>query len=212
MPLRRRTPCRGILGILVTIAAVPAARATDQSVRVTDSAGKSLQDAVVYAVPDTETPLHAHPHTKAIIDQINKQFAPRISVVQTGTEIEFPNSDNIRHSVYSFSVPKPFTLKLYAGKPASPILFDAPGIVILGCNIHDGMAAWLAVVDTPYFGKTGANGSVTLRDLPPGHYRLVAWYPTLADTGDSRNIVIGSSTGLPQEFSLAVKSIAEQGL
>jgi plastocyanin len=167
-------------------------------------------DAVVYALPDTGE--HAPAHTKTVIDQINKQFAPRISVIQTGTEIDFPNSDNIRHSVYSFSTPKPFTLKLYAGKPAAPLLFDNPGVVVLGCNIHDRMAAWVVVVDTPYFGRTDSTGNLKLRDLPAGRYRLVAWYPGLPDSGESREVRVGPAPGPVQEFSLAVKPLAEQEL
>jgi plastocyanin len=186
------------------------ANAFDQVVHVIDAAGRPLADAVIYAIPDA--PLRAKPHTTAVIDQIKKQFAPRISVVQTGTEIAFPNSDNIRHSVYSFSPPKPFTLKLYAGQPSSPLLMDNPGVVVLGCNIHDRMAAWLVVVDTPYFGRSNASGTVTLRDLPAGHYRLVAWYPTLADEGESRDLTVGGGAGRPEEFSLKVKPIDEQGL
>jgi plastocyanin len=187
-----------------------AASAADQTVRITDELGRPLADAVVYALPDTAA--QARPHTKAIIDQIKKQFAPRISVLQTGTEVDFPNSDNIRHSVYSFSRPKPFTLKLYAGKPAAPILFDNPGIVVLGCNIHDRMAAWVVVVDTPYFGQTTATGVMTLHDLPEGHYRLVAWYPGLPDAGESRELKAGPVPGPVQDFSLAVKPLAEQEL
>jgi hypothetical protein len=56
-------------------------------------------------------------------------------------------------------------------------VFDKPGLVVLGCNIHDTMAAWVVVVDTPYFTKTVASGAGVLKGLEPGDYRVSVWYP-----------------------------------
>ena len=89
------------------------------------------------------------------MDQRGSQFVPHVLPVQAGTSVTFPNSDQIRHQVYSFSASKRFELPLYAGTSASPIRFDQPGIVVLGCNIHDWMIGYVVVLDTPYFGKTG---------------------------------------------------------
>ncbi len=83
---------------------------------------------------------------------------PRVTVVRTGTAVTFPNSDHIRHQVYSFSHAKIFTLKLYAGSPQHAVVFDQPGLVVLGCNIHDRMVAFVGVVDSPYFAKTDGFG------------------------------------------------------
>jgi plastocyanin len=111
------------------------------------------------------------------IDQVRKQYAPQVSIIETGTLVAFPNHDNIRHHVYSFSPAKPFELKLYSGKPTSPVLFDRPGVVTLGCNIHDVMLAHVVVVDTPYFAVADAHGLAHLRNLPAGDYLLHAWTP-----------------------------------
>jgi hypothetical protein len=127
-------------------------------------------------------PLDAVPppsHDKAIIDQINKQYVPRVTVLRTGTEVTFPNSDHIRHQVYSFSPAKTFSLKLYAGSPPTSIVFDKAGLVVLGCNIHDRMVAFVGVVDSPYFAKLTNSGSAALT-LPAGRYRLKVWNPNLA--------------------------------
>jgi plastocyanin len=132
---------------------------------------------VVVALDPLDAPAPAS-SDRAIVDQIDRQFAPHISVIRTGTLVDFPNKDQIRHQVYSFSPTKPFTLKLYAGRSAPPVLFDRPGLVVLGCNIHDRMVAFVAVVDTPYFGRTGADGQLQL-NVPPGHYRLRVWHPEL---------------------------------
>src|SRR5204863_937520 len=101
----------------------------------------------------------------AAVAQKDKTFIPFVTVVQTGTPVQFPNQDPIRHHVYSFSPPKPFEIKLYAGTPVAPIVFDKPGEVVLGCNIHDHMLAYIYVVDTPYFGKTGKDGRARLESV-----------------------------------------------
>ena len=142
-----------------------------------DPAGAPLADMVVYAEALDASPVPHATATHAVIDQVHKQFVPRVSVIQTGTFVDFPNSDNIRHEVYSFSGPRVFTTKLYSGRQAEPVEFDKPGAVALGCNIHDHMIAWVRVVDTPYFAKSGADGTSTLGGLKPGDYRLSVWYP-----------------------------------
>ena len=145
------------------------------TVSVHDRAGP-VADAVVALEPvDAPSPAAA---AHADVDQVNKRFVPRISVVRTGTSVEFPNSDRIRHEVYSFSPTKTFTLKLYAGRAALPVVFDRAGLVVLGCNIHDTMVGFIAVVDTPYFGRTDSNGVLAL-GAPPGRYRLRVWHPDL---------------------------------
>jgi plastocyanin len=159
------------------------------NVDVTGRTG-ALADAIVVFDPLDATP--APSHDTASIDQVNKQFVPRVNVVRTGTAISFPNSDKIRHQVYSFSQPKPFTLKLYAGTPAAPVLFDKPGMVVLGCNIHDKMLAFVAVVDTPYFAKTDGTGKATV-ELPAGRYRLRVWHPNLAEKAPLQTITVAAA-------------------
>jgi plastocyanin len=129
---------------------------------------------------------------RAIIDQINKKFVPRVSVVRAGTTITFPNSDRIRHQVYSFSPAKTFTLKLYAGSPNTPVTFDRAGLVVLGCNIHDNMVAFIGVVDSPYFAKTVASGAATL-NLPAGRYRLRVWHPNAVAAIPTREITVAAA-------------------
>jgi plastocyanin len=182
--------CATLWTLLVPVSlAAPGAQGSSLRVQVRDPAGHPVVNAVVYAVPDRPTPRDTTP--KAIIDQVNRRFVPRISVIQAGTAVVFPNSDNIRHSVYSFSPPKVFTLKLYAGEPASPVVFDKPGIVVLGCNIHDSMVAWVLVVDTPYFARTDGAGAATLSDLPPGNYTLRAWSNAMRQEATGEPLVVG---------------------
>lgn len=160
------------------LAMLPSAFAADVSVKVTDKAGKPLADAVVSMV---STGAAAAPSTGvARVDQVDMEFKPLVSAVQAGTRVEFPNSDNTRHHVYSFSPTKTFDIKLYANRPASPVQFDKSGTVVLGCNIHDHMVAWVRVVDSPWFAVSDASGNVRITGAPAGEYRLVVWHPSLA--------------------------------
>jgi plastocyanin len=158
---------------------VQTALASDLTIDVRDASGQPLADAIVYAEPSSGNAPAARPGQQKLIDQVNKEFVPRVSVVQAGTSVFFPNSDNIRHSIYSFSPAKTFTTKLYSGREAAPVLFDKTGLVVLGCNIHDKMVAWVFIVDTPWYDKSGADGVGRLEDLPRGRYRITAAAPSL---------------------------------
>ena len=166
-----------IIATLLTVFNVKS-YAGELSVDVLDTAGTPIENAVVYAEPENKVPTVK---ATAVIDQRGKQFNPLVSVVQTGTDISFPNLDSVRHHVYSFSPAKTFELKLYSGVPTAPVKFDKAGTVVLGCNIHDFMVAFIQVVDTPYFAKTDKTGKVVLHDLPNGNYTLKAWHYALAN-------------------------------
>lgn len=159
---------RGWVAMLLTAVCTTAGAAT-VDVTVADSAGRALPDAVAWLKPvdgNAATPAAA----TYSIDQVQRRFVPAVSVIATGTAVRFPNSDDVRHSVYSFSPSKTFTLKLYSGTPAEPVVFDKPGLVTLGCNIHDTMLAYVKVVDTPYFGKSSADGRIRMASVPQGRY------------------------------------------
>ncbi len=149
-------------------------------VTVKDGNGALVSDAVVYAKGRAVTSALAK--NRMVIDQRDKQFIPYVTALQVGTSVLFPNNDNIRHHVYSLSPAKKFELPLYAGVPAEPVTFDKEGFVTLGCNIHDWMIAYVAVLATPYFEVTGKEGRTRLKDLPPGQYIVEVWQPSLKGT------------------------------
>jgi plastocyanin len=167
-----------------------------------DAQGKPVTDAVLTLKSPAGKPVTA---TKADMDQRNQEFAPHVLAVHTGTEISFPNSDNIRHQVYSFSPAKHFELRLYGGTPSEPVLFDKPGVVVLGCNVHDWMLGYVYVTDDNWFGVSNDKGLLTLEGLPAGHYVATMWHPQVADmmpvTGGEFDI---PDAGLRQRFSLVL--------
>jgi plastocyanin len=158
--------------------AAPAAWAAPVELRVTDPAGRPLVGAVVF-LESAEARQAARPLQGIDIVQADKAFVPAVTVVTPGTAVRFPNRDTVRHHVYSISPVKTFELKLYVGTPANPVVFDRPGVAVLGCNIHDTMVAWVVIVETPWFGQTTADGRWRWAEVPPGSYRLRTWHPGL---------------------------------
>jgi plastocyanin len=164
-------------GILLPILMVcgSACNAASVSVQVVDASGQPVADAAVY-VEAASGPALPKPQKTVEIEQKGRKFLPPVSVIQVGTSISFPNNDTVRHHVYSFSSAKVFDLKLYSGQPENPVNFDKPGTVVIGCNIHDQMVAYIHVVPTPYFAKTDASGSAKIDGVAAGKYRLKAWH------------------------------------
>jgi len=157
---------------------------------VVDGSGRPLEQAIVWAVPVSGQSVPAAIGAAAAIEQRNKSFLPGVLPVRVGTAVEFPNLDTVRHHVYSFSPAKVFSLKLYIGTPAAPVVFDKPGEVVLGCNIHDGMLGYVLALETPYFNKTDADGRASVVNLVPGDYELRSWHPTQKVSPPPRRIRI----------------------
>ena len=174
------------------------------SVTVKDAKGAPVSDAVVYAKSSSTA---ARAEKRAVIDQQHKQFIPYVTAVQVGTSVLFPNKDNIRHHVYSLSPAKRFELPLYAGIPAKPIVFDKEGFVTLGCNIHDWMIAYVAVLPTPYFQVTGRDGRAAWKDLPPGQYTISVWHPLLKGSPEelAQHVNLARSGASELSFNLVLK-------
>lgn len=171
---------RGFASLVLTGALAPAALAADLSLSVSDGQGAPLADAVVsLASPSaggsTGAPMRAN------MDQRDKMFFPHVLAVRTGTAVTFPNSDDIRHQVYSFSSSKRFELRLYEGTPTAPVVFDQPGVVVLGCNIHDWMLGYVYVTPDPWFAVTDGQGKVKFTHLAEGTYSVTLWHPKVAD-------------------------------
>jgi plastocyanin len=165
--------------LLGVCAAIPPARAANLAVNVRTPDGHALQGAIVTVRPLDGAPRKAAP-VHAVMDQVNRAFAPDLLVIPVGSTVEFPNSDSVSHQIYSFSPAKRFQLPLYRGKPYPPVHFEQSGVVTLGCNIHDEMVAYLLVTDAPYFGRTDRAGGWTV-EVPRGRYRVAIWHPRLRD-------------------------------
>ena len=172
--------CAGLRAVVpLAIGCAAVAQAATVQIEVQDAAARPLGDAVVF-LDSAEARRQVRPLAGLELAQQKKQFLPQVLVVPLGSEVHFPNHDTVRHHVYSFSQAKKFELKLYSGTPANPVLFDRPGVVVLGCNIHDQMVGWILVVDTPYYAQTAAaTGKAQIDNVPAGSYRLRTWHNRL---------------------------------
>jgi plastocyanin len=164
--------------LLAALVAGPALGAPVE-VTVTDAAGKPLAGAVVW-VDSAAARAAARPLAGVEVVQQGKAFVPEVAVVTVGSAVDFPNRDTVRHHVYSFSPAKRFDLKLYVGTPEKPVVFDKPGIAVLGCNIHDNMVAWVVILETPWFARTDAQGRARLPEVPAGPHQLRTWHAGFA--------------------------------
>ncbi|WP_372859982.1 methylamine utilization protein [Pseudoalteromonas sp.] len=147
-----------ILGALFNVSAF----ANTVNVVIKDQHGQLLPNAVVEVKQSSSIKTKDNLPT-AVMDQVNKQFSPELLIVQQGQYVNFPNSDNIRHHVYSFSKAKPFQLKLYSGQPEEPIKFDNQGVVVLGCNIHDSMVGYIYVANNNKIYTSDQQGRMELQ-------------------------------------------------
>jgi plastocyanin len=179
-------------------APVPAASLV---VNVLKRDGKPLAGAVVTAEPESTAATPA-PAVNAIMDQVNLAFVPDVLVIPAHSTVQFPNSDAVSHQVYSFSSARRFQLPLYRGKPYPPVQFDQPGVITLGCNIHDNMLAYIVVTAAPHFGRADSRGSWTAADLPAGRYRVRIWHPLLNEPGELEQIVEVSGDNTAIEFRM----------
>jgi plastocyanin len=159
------------------------ALAGDVAVSVHTPQGQPIANAVVTVAAPHTGPIR-FPWTYQVAQQ-NLQFDPFVLVVPVGADVAFPNRDTVRHHVYSFSPTKTFELKLYGQDETRVVHFDKPGIVPLGCNIHDNMVAFIVVVDTPYAAKTDAAGNAVIHGVPAGAQPVKVWHPYLRAPGNA---------------------------
>ncbi len=190
---------------LVALAATAAHAGTVQ-LNVTDKDGKPVPDVVVLVQAATKGAV-APATKPVVITQEGSRFVPFLTVVPVGTTLRFVNKDAYDHHVRSTPsgplgaiVPaKTFELRLDAdavaeakgggdaypsgpakkksGTSSADLKMDAAGPIGLGCHIHGSMRGQVFVADTPWFGKTDANGAVTIDGVPEGSATLTVWHP-----------------------------------
>jgi plastocyanin len=167
----------------VLLAAPSAPGAAELRLQVKAPDGAPAPGLVVTVTPASGVAPRARP-VAVVMDQVDKAFEPELRVIPTGSTVAFPNSDIVSHQVYSFSKAKRFQLPLYRGTPYPPVRFDEPGLVTLGCNIHDAMIGYIVVTDAPWHGQTDALGQWTAADLPPGDYTVHVRHPRMREQRD----------------------------
>lgn len=190
---------------LLALGAVPA-NAASLSVHVAGVDGRPVTHAVVTAEPLSGQRIPARNPGQVLIDQKGKLFRPWVTVAPVGARLVFANHDDITHHVYSFSQARRFSFRLHAGQTHAPLLLDQSGIIVVGCNIHDWMIAYVDVTAAPYFEQTGIDGIAHLQNLPPGEWRIQLWHPGL-DPGThdySRRVTLN----VDQSLTISIKLLS----
>lgn len=189
------------LSLSVLLAAVmmsSTVAAAELTVTVLDQQGKPLPLAVVSVVGAPAAP------AVAVMDQVEQLFNPFVLTVPVGSQVSFPNSDNIRHQVYSFSATKPFELPLYSNQQAPTLEFPQAGVVVLGCNIHDHMRAYIYVSPHQQSVATNSAGQATLTIADSGESQLRIWYPRMGEQVTEEQLISVPHSQQQLEVNLAV--------
>ncbi|OBX19219.1 plastocyanin/azurin family domain protein [Erythrobacter sp. QSSC1-22B] len=174
--------------------AAQAAPGNSLRVQIVDERGMPVRDAVVELASSRSPAGPIRFPWRMAMAQKDQQFVPGTLVIARGSTVAFPNLDRVRHSVYSFSKPARFTIDLYGRDQTRTQNFPIAGTVALGCNIHDAMRGYIRVTDTPFAGKTDANGYVALGNIPAGTANLTVWHPRLRAPGNetSKGVTIAA--------------------
>ena len=176
---------RGLFLIAAGVGLAAPLAASPLSVRVVDASGRPVRDAVVTFYPSGNAARPARATGRYVVSQKNIQFHPFLTIVPVGADVSFPNFDPTKHHVYSFSPTKRFELKLFARDQSRTVHFDKPGVVALGCNIHDAMSAFIVVTDSAWTARSNAQGLAVFADAPSAAGRLAVWHPYLRAPGGS---------------------------
>lgn len=201
-----------LFACLVFTALAPAARAGDVVFQVVNAKNKPVADAVITAYPPGLKSGAVRFSWLQQMDQRNLQFDPFVLIVPVGADVSFPNRDSVRHHVYSFSPTKVFELKLYGKDDTRSVRFERPGVVALGCNIHDNMVGFIKVVDTPFAVKTDAQGRAVLRGLPAGPAPVRIWHPYMKASGNeiARTLTVGASGEARETVQIDLRGAADR--
>ena len=183
---------RNLLFMLAVASVTSPLAAAPLSVRVVDPAGRPVRDAVVTLHPSGSAGRPAHVGGRFVVSQKDLQFHPFLTILPVGADVSFPNFDPTKHHVYSFSPAKKFELKLFAKDQSRTVHFDKPGVVALGCNIHDQMSAFIYVTDSAWSAGTNAQGVAAFADAPNGPARMVVWHPYLRAPGGTLQQAVAS--------------------
>ncbi len=174
-------------------------------VQIVNQSGLPVYQAVVeIARPAGNTAALAFGWRNAMA-QRNLAFAPGTLIVPAGSAVSFPNLDNVRHSIFSFSKAQKFQIDLYGRDQSRTQAFPVAGTVALGCNIHDSMRGYIRVTKTPFAAVTGADGRTRIQGLGAGTYRVTVWHPQLRGAANEQVQTVTVRAGEPLRLVIATR-------
>lgn len=194
----RRMCAVGAVAFTVYASSLAAADNSTVRGRITCRGLRDCSGAVVYV---ERTPGRAWaPGPPVVMDQANLTFVPHVLPVMRGTTVVFPNSDDVRHNVFSASPTKRFNLGTYPKGVTRRLTFETPGVVELLCNVHAEMSAFIVVIDSPYSATVQVDGAYELAQVPAGTFDVVVWHERL--TSQRRVVTVGDRETAVLNFDL----------
>ncbi len=187
------------IAMVVALAFVASsARAGDITGKITAKGARNAANAVVYIdkIPGKVFP---PPKKHALMDQKNMTFVPHVLPILVGTTVDFLNSDDVMHNVFTpDKCAGKFNLGSWPKGQKKSYTFKKPCAAVILCNVHPEMEAYIVAVETPYFAVTAKDGSYTIKNVPAGKYTLKVWHEKLK--GKPVQITVPAKGTVTQNF------------
>jgi plastocyanin len=183
---------------------VPAggAPATTESLLV--GSGGGLQNVFVYVKDGLGDRKFPAPATAVTLDQRGCHYVPHVLGIQVGQPLEIINDDPTLHNVHA--VPKA-NAEFNTGQPLQGMkhvhTFSTREVMVpFKCDVHSWMNAYIGVLDHPFYAVTGADGSFSLKGLPPGTYTIEAWHEKLGTQTQTVTVAATETKDVAMTFKL----------
>ena len=177
--------------------------ATELTVQVLDVENKPVSDIVIYITSENGV-YDAIPAREVTVSQKDKRFVPYVSVKSTNDKLVFENKDNITHHIYTVTT-NDFSFRLKQNTIAKDKQVSQNGKTLMACNIHDWMAGYLFVVETPYYGKTDSTGNFKISLPDNGKFTAKIWHPQMAELDLKQTMLLNLKEASHVKFSLTEK-------
>lgn len=196
-----RRAVRGIGAAAAAAILISSAEGATIAGKVKVSGVRDSRDAVVYVV-EAPAGSFARPDSEPVMDQTGLVFKPHVLPILAGTTVQFLNSDDVRHNIFSPSaVGDKFNLGTYPKGEVRRKAFSKLGEVVCLCNVHAEMSAYILALQNPFFAVTGKDGAYRIEGVPPGKYELKTWHEKIKKA-PSRAITVPAEGEAVADFEL----------
>jgi plastocyanin len=143
------------------------------------------------------------PATPVVLDQNGCRYHPHVLGIMVGQNLEILNSDPVLHNIKAKAVKnRPFNVSQPSAGMKTMRTFAAPEVMVsLECNVHGWMNAFLGVLPHPFFAVSGADGSFSIKGLPPGTYTIEAWHEKYGT--QTATVTVAGAAPKTQDFTFA---------
>jgi plastocyanin len=185
--------------VVVTFLVTKTAFAGEITGRIEAIGARNPGNTVIY-IEKIEGKTFETPKDHALMDQKDLTFVPHVLPVIAGTTVDFLNSDDVLHNVFTpDKCADKFNLGTWPKGQTRSYTFKNPGCTsIMLCNVHPEMEAFVVVLATPYFAVSAKDGSYTIKNVPSGTYTLSIWHEKLK--AESVQITVPDEGSVNQDF------------